>query len=220
MPLLNRSLWVVVLAAAVFAGCGSSASSKVATTSAAESARTVTETLTHTEKLRSVASDDPLMTTKPVTLIDPAGDQQDGNYGKHPDRGDLDIRKVVLDIDGTDVIATWTLAKAPTADIIYVFEASNNVGNGLTTVETRRDKAGGALKTSYYGDDAHNYPLDGAATIVGNQLTLTMSLGIFETAPPFQWKVSVATRSDPLEVSDDAPDWSDDDDNVPMVSFG
>jgi hypothetical protein len=63
-----------------------------------------------------------------VTLSDPRGDQEDGNYKRHPERPELDLRKVTVTRRGRDLTVSFETA-ASTKSQIYTFDFWTLSGN-------------------------------------------------------------------------------------------
>lgn len=222
MTLRRRSVFAIAVASVfIVAGCGTEGDSTPARDGSA-SAEAFEQS--DAPEATEVEADIPAETAEPAPMrasaIDGAGDPVDGNGKKYPGRHDLDIRRVGLAETASGVRMVVTLAGPPTADNIYVLLACDATGNGCSVIETRRD-VDGKLDTSWYDmDDSKVRPLNGAASFNNKLLTVDIPADAFVTAPPFEWRVTVATRSAVPEINDHLPNESADIGEVPMAKFG
>lgn len=190
----NRVLTVIALAAPLVAvpltGCGSSSST--ITVPAAAEAAVGTAPRQITAETASVVS----------TIRDRAGDVQDDNYKPHPERTNLDIVKATLRRDGDGLKLSITTAGPPRGKSIYALYYFDQPGEQGGSVEVRTT---GTTAHTVVSDADYSYSerLDDLTWIDGRTVTVTVPDAYVE--PLDKWAVTVASRGELPEISDDAP---------------
>ncbi|ADB51239.1 hypothetical protein [Conexibacter woesei] len=190
----NRTLIAISLAVSLVAvtltGCGSSTSTvtvPAATEAAVDTApgRTAPETA-------SVVS----------TIHDRAGDVQDDNYKRHPERTNLDIVRAMLRRDGDGLRLSITTAGPPRGKSIYALYYFDEPGEQGGIVEVRTTGTT-AHTVASDADFSYSERLDDLTSIDGRTVTVTVPDEYVE--PLDKWTVAVASRGEIPEISDDAP---------------
>lgn len=133
---------------------------------------------------------------------DRAGDVQDDNYKPHPERTNLDIVRATLQRDGDGLTLSITTAGPPRGKTIYALYYFDEPGEQGGTVEVRTT---GTVAHTIVSDADYSYSerLDEFTSIDGRTVTVTVPDEYVE--PLDEWGVTVATRGEIPEASDNAP---------------
>lgn len=145
-----------------------------------------------------------------VTVKDAAGDAEDGNYVKYADRGDLDLRSVVVERTGGAIRVLFETAAPPSNGTIYSFFyfALSGDGGGLIQVRKRPDGTLTADASVSPSPTVTQLPSD-LVRLESAALAVTIPPEDFDDLDRFTWWASVATIGAAVEISDEVPNQAD-----------